>query len=176
MIKQMTPRERTLATIVGLAFFVVVNFALVKVLGRYYRQSQADLTTKTIQIETLKTLLAERDTWNERDQWLQAKMPKLENRDSAAVELRKVISEIAGKHNVTLDKVTLNSPETRPQYSLVALGFETKSRWQDLVAFLRELQAPERFIVVERLTLKIDEADKTQMRGAFRSAKWFAAR
>lgn len=176
MIKQMTARERMLATVVGLAFFVVVNFALGKVLVRYYGQFKTDLATKSIQLETLKTLLAERDTWTQRDQWLQAKMPKLENRDSAAVELRKVVSDIAGKHSITLDKVMLSSPETRPQYSFVALGFETKSRWENLVAFLRELQGPEQFIVVEKLTLRIDEADKTQMRGTFRAAKWFAAR
>jgi len=176
MIKQMTRRERLLATLVGAAFFAVANFALVKVLARYHRQFKTDNTTKTIQLETLKTLLAERDAWTQRNQWLEAKMPKLENRDSAGVELRKVISDIAARHNITLDKVMLYSPETRPEYSLVALGFETRSKWQDLVAFLRELQGPEQFIVVERVTLAINEADKTQIRGTFRAAKWFAAR
>jgi len=174
MIKQMTPRERTLAIIVGLGLFAFVNLFLVKFLGGFHRQFRSDLAAKSIEVETMRSLLAEREMWLQRDQWLQTRMPKLENRDRAAAELRKLVTEIAGKHNIPLEKANLGSPETRAQYALVALSFETKSKWKDLAAFLRELQKPDAFIVVESAKLNIDETDKTQMRGRFRVAKWFS--
>lgn len=40
--------------------------------------------------------------------------------------------------------------------------------------FLYEMQAPERFIVFESANLQIDQDDKTQIRGKFRIAKWYA--
>lgn len=174
MIKQMTARERTLATIVALGAFAFVNIFLVKFVLNQHRELRTDLSTKSAEIRTMNVLLAERDLWMKRDQWIEAKMPKLTNRDEAPSDLRKAITEIAAKHNITLEKTLLGEPDSKPQYARVSVTFETKSKWPELVKFIRDLQAPGQFIVLESLKLNIDEADKTQMRGQFRVAKWFA--
>lgn len=177
MIKQMTARERMLATIVGLGAFAFVNIFLVKFVLNQHRQLRNDLSGKTSEIKTMLVLLAERNLWMKRDQWLQEKMTKLENRDEAPSDLRKGITEIAAKHSITLEKTLLGEPdETRPQFARVSVTFETKSKWPDLVKFVRDLQAPGQFVVLESLKLNIDDTDKTQMRGRFRVAKWFAVR
>lgn len=174
MIKQMTARERTLATIVGAGLFLFVNIFLAKFVLKQHRQLRNDLAVKTSERDAMLVLLAERDLWTKREQWLNAKLAKLENRDEAPSDLRKAITEIAAKHNITLEKTLLGEPETKPQFARVSVTFETKSKWKDLVEFIRDLQAPGQFIVLESLKLNIDETDKTQMRGRFRVAKWFA--
>jgi hypothetical protein len=38
------------------------------------------------------------------------------------------------------------------------------------------MQDPEKFVVFESAQLQVDSADKTQMKGVFRVAKWYAPR
>ena len=49
-----------------------------------------------------------------------------------------------------------------------------KCSWSSLVGFLGEIQAPERFIVLESVNLKVDPADPTQMFGRLKIARWYA--
>jgi Type II secretion system (T2SS), protein M subtype b len=174
MIQQMTPRERVLSAIVGLTALVLVNLFLVKFFVKNHRQLRTDLVDKKAQLETMRTLLTERDLWMDRDRFIRNAQPKLVDRDGAAVTLLGAVKDIASKHSIVLENAQPGSPDPKPQYISVWVSFETKSKWQDLVAFLSELQAPEQFLVFENANLQIDGADKTQMRGTFRLAKWFA--
>ena len=174
MIQQMTQRERTLAMLVGGILFVFVNLFLVKYFVNQHRQLRADLAAKAITLDTMHTLLAERDLWLQRAHWLGEKQPPLTNSDGAAVALLEAAKEIAKKHSITLENSVLGKVDNKPHYSAVSVNFDTKSKWQDLVAFLREMQAPEQFIVFENANLQKDSGDQTQMRGRFKLAKWFA--
>jgi hypothetical protein len=49
----------------------------------------------------------------------------------------------------------------------------TKSKWEDLVDFIYEMQSPNSFIVFESAKFEL-EPDKSNFRGTFRLAKWFA--
>jgi hypothetical protein len=51
---------------------------------------------------------------------------------------------------------------------------ETHSRWPDLITFLYDLQKPDKFIVCEKVDLKVDESDATKMVGQFTIARWYA--
>src|SRR5688500_10688747 len=124
MIKQMTARERTLATIVVLGAFAFVNIFLVKFVLNQHRELRRDLLAKSSEIRTMNVLLAERTLWMERDQWLDAKMPKLTNRDEAPSDLRKAITEIAAKHNITPEKTLLGEPDSKSQFPRLSVTFE----------------------------------------------------
>lgn len=174
MIQQMTARERTLAMVVAGILFVFVNLFLVKYFVNQHRQLRSDRTAKTITLETMHTLLAERDLWMQRANWLGQKQPQLTNPDGAAVALLEAAKEVARKHNLTIENSVLGRVDNKPHYAAVSVNFETKSKWQDLVGFLRSMQAPEQFVVFESANLQIDSGDKTQMRGRFKLAKWFA--
>ena len=174
MIQQMTARERTLAMAVAAILFVFVNIFLVKYFVNQHRQLRADRAAKTITLDTMHTLLAERDLWMQRANWLGQKQPPLTNPDGAAVALLEAAKEIAKKHNLVIENSVLGRVDNKPFYAAVSVNFETKSKWQDLVGFLRSMQAPEQFVAFESANLQIDSGDKTQMRARIKLAKWFA--
>ena len=60
------------------------------------------------------------------------------------------------------------------QKAVDGASFEVKSAWPPLVHFLYDVQQPESFVVFESVTLNIDSADPTMMRGKMKLARWFA--
>ncbi|RYD82950.1 MAG: hypothetical protein EOP84_08610, partial [Verrucomicrobiaceae bacterium] len=68
----------------------------------------------------------------------------------------------------------LGTPSQKDYYTSVYVTVETRSTWEELISFMAELQAPEKFIVVESANLKKYPADETKMQGALRIAKWYA--
>ena len=84
------------------------------------------------------------------------------------------MKEIAGKHNVLIEKPAIGAGDSTPDHQSVFASFETKSPWPPLVRFLYDVQQPESFVVFESVTLNIDPADPTMMRGKFKIARWFA--
>ena len=176
MIQQMTPRERTLAMIVGLIVVACVNLFLFDYFVKQNRQLRSDFALKTLSLTAKRALLADRDVWQQREQWLAQKQVKLTDPDRAATTLLATAQDIAKKHSIVLENTVLGKAETKPQYVAVGVTFDTKSKWADLVGFLREMQTPEQFIVFENANLQADSADKTQMHGRFRLQKWYAAK
>ena len=58
----------------------------------------------------------------------------------------------------------------------VPVQFEFKGPWRGVCAFFAELQAPDRFLVVQQSRMRVDPSDATQMLCDCTVAKWFAAR
>ncbi|HEY3897315.1 MAG TPA: hypothetical protein VGM54_01810 [Chthoniobacter sp.] len=175
MSRTLSAREKSLATVVGL----IVVLGGTWLLADSYLSARATLRAKIAsderQVRNMRDLLAQKDVWEQRDQWLQAKQPKLENPDTAGVQLLDYVQGIAKQHVVLLQNQVIHSPETRPNCVSVALEIETKCPWSALVAFLEDLQTPEQFIALESANLKVDPTDATQVHGRFKIARWYAA-
>ena len=174
MIQQMTPRERTLAMIVGGILFVFLNLFLIQGLIKKTRAFRSDLALKKMGLETKHALLADRDVWAQRDQWLTEKFGKLTDPDRAPITLRDAAVEVAKKHGITLENAALGKAETKPQYVAVGVSFDVKCKWSELGGFLAEIQAPDHFIAFENANLQTDTTDKSLMHGRFKMQKWFA--
>jgi hypothetical protein len=84
------------------------------------------------------------------------------------------MKEVAGKHNVLIEKPAIGAGDATSDHQSVFASFETKSPWPPLVRFLYDVQKPESFVVFESVQLQIDSADPTMMRGRFKIARWFA--
>ena len=171
--QRLSHRERTLSWIVAGAIFLLLNIVLwTKLLGALsgarteLAQVQANRHAQTVFIK-------ERDLWAKRDQWLKQHQPVLKSSAEASTLLDEV-KQIAGKHNVLIENPAIGSGENTADHQSVFASIETKSPWPPLVHFLYELQQPESFIVFENVTLQIDSADPTMMRGKFKIARWFA--
>ena len=171
----MTPREKTLATIVGSAVAIFVNLFLINFFVRTHAQQQVDLVRKSAQLQAMKTLLANTGMWEQRDAWLKAKQPRLENEATAGVQyVLSHVEETAKKFSVSLEQQQIANPDRHPQYISVSVNVETKSTWKAIVGMLAAIQGPEKFMVVEGANLRIDPKDPTQMHGKLRVSKWFA--
>ncbi len=174
MINRLSSRERgMMAAVLGIVF-VFANLMVFSTFKKKHTQVSADLAARKLELNSQREILAQRDLWAQRDAWITAKQPKLESRERAGVALLEDIKQAAKAHNVLLESPELGTVDSQPLYQSVSVGVQTKSSWAALIAFLNTLQQPEQFIVFENANLKIDPGDKTQMRGQFRIAKWFA--
>jgi hypothetical protein len=173
-MSQLSQREKVLATMVALVFGIILNLVLFNFFIRNQRRLQSELITKNADLQAKKILLAEKDLWEQRDAWLQAKMPKLTNESGVGVQLLDSVKEVAKKYTVLVENPALGTAEKRAHATVVSVTVETKSPWPEMVKFLRDLQTPEQFIVFERANIQKDPSDPTQMRGQLKIAKWFA--
>ena len=171
--ERMNRRERILAAIVAGAVFLLLNFYIWgKILGTLDR-ARADLAVRQTTRKTQEVYIRERALWDKRAQWLKEHQPVLKGPGDASTLLDQ-IKQIAGKHNVLIENPAIGTSDATPDRQAVFANIEVKSPWPPLVKFLYELQQPEAFIVFESVTLNIDPADPTQMRGKLKIARWFA--
>ena len=171
--QQMNPRERRLAWIVAGALFLLLNLVIWSKLFGALGNARAELALRKADRAEQSAYIKERHLWALRDQWLTKQQPTLKSAGEASTLLDQV-KEIAGKHNVLLEKPAIGSGDSTPDHQSVFASFETKSPWPPLVRFLYDVQQPESFVVFESVQLQIDSADPTMMRGRFKIARWFA--
>lgn len=171
---EMTPKEKTLATIIGLAAFIVITYLVVDYFLKNQTRLRSELARNTASLATMRRQLAEKPMWEQRDAWLRGKQPKLASEDTAGVQLLDRVKELAKKNAVQVSSQALRPPSHQADYSSISVDLETTSTWPSLIGFMRELQGSEQFIVLEGVNLKIDDKDATQMRGNFKIAQWYA--
>lgn len=171
--QRMTERERRLALIVAGALFLLINLLIWSKLFSILGNARAELALQKSTREEQSIYIKEKDVWARRDQWLKQHQPTLKGAEEASTLLDQV-KEIAGKHNVLIEKPAIGAGDSTPDHQSVFASFETKSPWSPLVHFLFDVQQPESFVVFESVQLQIDSTDPTMMRGKFKIARWFA--
>lgn len=174
MTRKLSTREKRLAGIVLGIAFLFLNAWLIDSAITSHSRLRGDLARKEKQLRLAQNLTQEPAFWEQRDTWLKSAQPRLTNADSAGVQLLNRVTELAKKHGVLPENPALRPVSSQPAYQSVAVELETKSAWKPLIAFVRDLQGPEEFVVLEMANLKIDTADPTQMRGRFKIARWFS--
>lgn len=174
MSRELSTREKRLATMVGVVLFLFVTAWLIDWGWTEVGRLRGDIAAKSKQLRAMQTMTADLAFWEKRDAWVQARQPRLTNPDTAGVQLLDHVKQLAKKHSVLLENPAILVPASQPQYLSVSVEVETKSAWKPLIEFLQDLQQPAEFIAVESSNLKIDPADPTQMRGRFRIARWYA--
>jgi hypothetical protein len=171
--ERMNQRERVLAALVAGVVFLLLNlYVWGKLLGSM-DQARADLVARQSTRKTQEVYIKERALWETRAKWLQAHQPLLKGPGEASTLLDQV-KQIAGKHNVLIENPAIGTSDATPDRQSVFASVEVKSPWPPLVRFLYEVQQPESFVVFESVTLNIDPADPTMMRGKLKIARWFA--
>ena len=171
--QHLNPRERRLVAIVGGIVFLLLNwYVWGKLLGAI-DHARADLAARQDTRKIQEVFIRERALWEKRAQWLKEHQPVL-NGPGEASTLLDQIKQVAGKHNVLIENPAIGTGDATPDHQAVFASFEIKSDWPGLVRFLFDVQQPESFLVFETITLNIDPADPTQMRGKMKVARWFA--
>lgn len=166
--------ERRLVSIVAALFFVLLNVVVVK----YFISTRAQLVQQSVQktelCASLRLLNESSALWEERAQWLQKTQPKLEVEQVEGNALLTLLKESASKNGVSLSKQQLASARNDSVSLAVPVECELKASWKNLCGFLADLQAPEKFVVIQQSRLRIDPTDATQMLCTLTVAKWFA--
>jgi len=171
--QKMNRRERILAAIVAGIVFLLLNLYVWGKLMGALDQARADLAARQETRKVQDVYIRERDLWEKRAAWLKEHQPVLKGPGEASTLLDQV-KQVAGKHNVLIENPAIGTSDATPDRQAVFATFEVKSAWPPLVHFFYDIQQPESFVVFESVTLNIDPADPTQMRGKLKIARWFA--
>jgi hypothetical protein len=180
MTSQMSSREKVLATVVSCLITSVVLYFAAQFFLRNHQNLKSQLANKTSELQSMKTLIVERDLWVERDAWLQQHQPRMTDPNVAGPNLLTEIKEIGKKHSILPMDANVGLPEPasrtggRAQDQSVTVTFNAKGKWPDLVNFLHSLQGPTEFVVFQKAEIQVDKSDPTQIGGTFAIAKWFA--
>jgi hypothetical protein len=171
--QRLSQRERILSAIVAAVVFLLLNwFVWSKLLGSL-DQARTDLAARRDTRKVQEVFIRERALWEKRAQWLKEHQPTLKGPGEASTLLDQ-IKQVAGKHNVVIENPAIGTSDATPEHQAVFASYEVKSPWPPLVKFLYDVQQPESFVVFESITLNIDPADPTAMRGKMKLARWFA--
>ena len=171
--QRLSQRERILSAIVAAVVFLLLNwFVWSKLLGSL-DQARTDLAARRDTRKVQEVFIRERALWEKRAQWLKEHQPTLKGPGEASTLLDQ-IKQVAGKHNVVIENPAIGTSDATPERQAVFASYEMKSPWPPLVKFLYDVQQPESFVVFESITLNIDPADPTAMRGKMKLARWFA--
>lgn len=171
--QRLNQRERILGAIVAGIVFLLLNLYIWGKLFGALDRAHADLAARQTTRKTQDVYIRERALWEKRAQWLNDHQPKLKGPGEASTLLDQ-IKQVAGKHNVLIENPAIGTSDSTPDRQSVFASVEVKSPWPPLVRFLYDVQQPESFVVFESVTLNIDPADPTMMRGKLKIARWFA--
>jgi len=172
---KLSSREKNLAVVVAVVAFVFGNVVLIGQFAESSGQLHTQLRSRKEQLHSMRILCTQEDFWKKRDEWLLAKEPHLGADDTSGVRLMSQIKDAAKKNQVMPDHLSIGSPDSRGDYVSVSVQLETKSSWAGILGFVRDLQKPEQFIVIESSNLKIDDTDQTKIHGRLKIARWFPA-
>jgi hypothetical protein len=171
--QRLNQRERILSAIVAGVVFLLLNWIVWSKLLGTLDQARTDLAARRDTRKVQEVFIRERALWEKLAQWLTEHQPALKGPGEASTLLDQ-IKQVAGKHNVVIENPAIGTSDATPERQAVFASFEVKSPWPPLVKFLYDVQQPESFVVFESITLNIDPADPTAMRGKMKLARWFA--
>jgi hypothetical protein len=171
--QRLNQRERILSAIVAGVVFLLLNWIVWSKLLGSLEQARAELAARRDTRKVQEVFIRERTLWEKNAQWLTEHQPALKGPGEASTLLDQ-IKQIAGKHNVVIENPAIGTSDATPERQAVFASFEVKSPWPPLVKFLYDVQQPDSFVVFESITLSIDPADNTAMRGKMKAARWFA--
>ncbi|MEI6350149.1 MAG: GspMb/PilO family protein [Verrucomicrobiota bacterium] len=155
MAKLSKKELKLLALFAGTVFFAV-NVMALKGYVTSLRAVRADLAKLTLDRQNIDGLLSDRDYWRERQRWLDAHEPNLDNVGAAQGELIQTLQSVARDRGITILDQTILEPVFQSQYQEIAAKFKLTAAFQDMVGWLADIQAPERFYIVNQLQLSID--------------------
>ena len=171
--QRLNRRERLLSAAVAGVIFLLLNWYIWGKLFGALDQTRTDLVARQNTRKVQEVFIRERALWDKRAQWLKEHQPVLKGPGEASTLLDQ-IKQVAGKQNVVIENPAIGTSDATPDRQAVFASFEVKSPWPPLVRFLYDVQQPESFVVFESMTLNIDPADPTMMRGKMKAARWFA--
>lgn len=128
-----------------------------------------------LELVEIDDLLEERDLWLKRADWLEANQPPYASRDqidNAIFEDAQAINAVG----VTTSGIQLLDAVETPHYVEASVSLTAKGTVEDVFGWMHELQRPEEFRSIRRLTVSSDPEDDALIVCELELAHWYANR
>jgi hypothetical protein len=120
-------------------------------------------------------MLAQRDFWTVRSEWLNAHQKDYTKRNDADTELLNLLRDSAQTHDITLSLSQLGDPADAPGVRAATITVDANGEYAKVWRWLHALQAdPTSFISIQGLTIKPNVEDTKRLEVSdLRLQKWF---
>jgi len=174
-VRPLTKRERNLAIMFGATIFIAANIIGLTALFRKQGELQANLDNLRLQQLQASTWLAEKDTWQQRKQWLDTKQPVLKSAGQANAELLESIASAARQRSITIVDQGFAQPDAVKDapYQEIAVKLKISGSLEAITRWLVEIQQPSEFQAVPSLSMKVDN-DPTKIICELTVARYYA--
>lgn len=157
---RLNKKELRLAILFASTLFFAGNVTALKRYITALSTARTQLATYSTQRQEIDILLSDREYWETRQHWLDEHQPLLDNPGAAQGELIETIQRVARDRGITILDQTIMEPSSQPHFQEVSAKLKLSARLEDMVSWLAEIQSPERFTIINQLTLSIDSKSK----------------
>ena len=169
----MTGREQRLAA--TMAVLLIAGGAVVVGMKLKQWRERVDDREHEIALRSVEAeeLLSSQDTWRQRSDWLNTKQPPFTSQGDADLELLELVRSAAGKHQVSLIQNQLTEPAEAGGMRAATMLVEGRGGLAEVMRWLQDLQKPELFVQVPKMTLLNDEEDTSRVILTLNLQKWY---
>lgn len=172
-MRKLTKREQNLTIAFLLAIFLVVNIFGVPFLFRKKGELQSKLVSLRNDRRDAAGWLAEKETWRQREEWLDKNQPKLQTTGEANAALLGDLQTGARKHKITIVDQGFAEPGAQPYYQEIAVRLKISGPLEAIIRWLVELQQPANFQAIPTLSMKSDN-DPSKVVCDLTVTRWYA--
>ena len=169
----MTLREQRLG--VGFAAVLLIGGAFVGFKKLQSWKQRVDVRSMTLDSKRAEAqeLLATKDFWKERSEWLTAEQPLYTKRSDADLLLLNLIRDSAGKFSVDPPQIQPMEPIERAGLNSSIMQVQARGDFKAVMNWLHSVQEPKAFISISSLTMIPNEQDTSQVDVTMNIQKWF---
>lgn len=169
----MTAREQRLAA--TMAVLLIAGGSVVVGLKLKQWRERVDDHEHAIEMRTIEAeeLMLTEDMWVQRSDWLNSKQPAFTTQGDADLELLETVRSSAGSQQVSLIQNQLTEPTAAAGMKASTMLVEGRGGMAEVMRWLQELQKPETFIQVPKMTLLPNEEDTSEVILQLTLQKWY---
>jgi hypothetical protein len=171
-MRTLTVSERRLGAMLLALIFIIANLFAVRLLMKRQRAWQRDIIRLRAEQTEASAWLAEKDFWLQRKSWLDEKLPRPAADGQEPARLLEFLQQSAARNTLTVTQQKLHEPRTLENYHEVAAQLEVRGGMESLCRWLAELQAPDKFQAITRLTVQND-AEAAKLVCSLVITRWF---
>lgn len=117
-------------------------------------------------------LMEKQGLWNERLKFLTEKQPTAKEPDLASADLIDTIQKSAETHQLKITDIALQPTQSLPHAFQTSATVKLTGKFENIVQWLYQLQAPENFTTLVRSSIKSDP-NPPQVLAEFEIARWY---
>lgn len=169
----MTAREQRLAA--TMAVLLIAGGAAVAGMKLKQWRERVDDREHEMALRSVEAeeLLAFEEMWRQRSEWLNSKQPVFTSQGDADLELLELVRSAAGKQQVSLIQNQLTEPAEAGGMKAATMLVEGRGGLAEVMRWLQDLQKPDSFIQVPKMTLLPNEEDTSQVILTLNLQKWY---
>jgi hypothetical protein len=169
----MTARERTLA--LGLVSILLAGGTFLGALKlKAWKQSVDDAEYDLTLLRTeAEILMAQKDLWLKRADWIGSKQPEFKTRRDSDTELNKIVQDSMANRSVEVVQNQPSDPTELPGLFASTMMVQGRAEFTAAMSWLYDLQQPGSFISIPSIAITPNDEDTAQVNISLVLQKWY---